>query len=61
MESMSRFIKDMNEKGMAGLAAEYRKIDMDDASFGSHKAFTMNMSKNRYSGTFLIFRFYKIY
>ncbi|EFO18353.2 protein-tyrosine phosphatase [Loa loa] len=49
VESMSRFIKDMNEKGMAGLASEYRKIDMEDAPFGSHKAFLMNMSKNRYS------------
>lgn len=47
---MSRFIKDMNEKGMAGLASEYRKIDIEDASLGSHKAFVMNMAKNRYSG-----------
>ncbi|EJW86257.1 hypothetical protein WUBG_02831 [Wuchereria bancrofti] len=33
VESMSRFIKDMNEKGMAGLASEYRKIDVEDAPF----------------------------
>ncbi|OZC09527.1 hypothetical protein X798_03484 [Onchocerca flexuosa] len=46
VESMSRFIKDMNEKGMAGLASEYRKIDMEDVPFGSHKAFVMNMAKN---------------
>lgn len=52
VESMSRFIKDMNEKGMAGLASEYRKIDVEDAPFGSHKAFIMNMAKNRYSGKF---------
>ncbi|VDM10050.1 unnamed protein product [Wuchereria bancrofti] len=46
VESMSRFIKDMNEKGMAGLASEYRKIDVEDAPFGSHKSFLMNMAKN---------------
>lgn len=50
VESMSRFIKDMNEKGMAGLSSEYRKIDIEDVPVGSHKAFVMNMAKNRYSG-----------
>lgn len=54
MDSMSRFIKDMSEKGMAGLASEYRKIDEEDAPFGTHKAFMQNMAKNRYSGSFFI-------
>ncbi|VDN02054.1 unnamed protein product [Thelazia callipaeda] len=49
VESMSRFIKDMNDKGMSGLASEYHKIDVEDAPTGSHKAFVMNMAKNRYS------------
>lgn len=60
VESMSRFIKDMNDKGMAGLAAEYRKIDDEDSPSGSHKAFMMNMAKNRYSGKLLEIFFFKI-
>lgn len=47
---MSRFVKEMNDKGMSGLAAEYHTIDYDDSPAGTHKAFMMNMPKNRYSG-----------
>lgn len=49
VESMSQFIKEMSEKGMIGLASEYRKIDEEDCSSGTHKAFMQNMAKNRYS------------
>uniref|UniRef100_A0A915AY19 Protein-tyrosine phosphatase n=1 Tax=Parascaris univalens TaxID=6257 RepID=A0A915AY19_PARUN len=53
-ESMSRFVREMNDKGMSGLAAEYHTIDYDDSPAGTHKAFMMNMPKNRYSDVFCI-------
>ncbi|VDN55054.1 unnamed protein product [Dracunculus medinensis] len=49
VESMSRFIKEMKHKGMAGLSSEYHRIDNSDSLSGTCKAFTSNMSKNRYS------------
>lgn len=53
-DSMCRFVKEMNQKEMTGLANEYHRVDRDSSSSGSHTAFTMNMMKNRYSDVFCI-------
>lgn len=49
---MSLFVKDMNEKGLTGLAREYHDLDHSGPVSAAHTAFTMNMMKNRYSGEF---------
>uniref|UniRef100_A0A0N5AYB3 Protein-tyrosine phosphatase n=1 Tax=Syphacia muris TaxID=451379 RepID=A0A0N5AYB3_9BILA len=54
VESMSHFVKEMDQKGVAGLMNDYHKIENDSCNFVNHTAFTLNMMKNRYSDVYCI-------